>query len=122
MALFWHLSSHMNLVRPLLSIGILLLVLSACGPMASLDDSCECGFYTNSSGEMVHWNDGAQIELKFNRKFPYAKREAFVTAVETYNELLSTTSLHINEGEEEAPAISGNKADSVSGDGINGVY
>ena len=103
-------------------VALLLLTTAACGRLA-IKDNCECGFYTSASGQkMYHWPDGAQIKYAIHRDFPGGLRPAVGAASLAYNELFANTQLRVDGESNAAPNIRNNQPDSVSNDGVNGVY
>ncbi len=99
-------------------------ILAACGDTTSsesVSDSCDCGFYTDEAGNLLHWGDGAQIQFHFNRDFPANTRALVATAGDSYNDLLSSTNIDIQMNTNRAPDF-GATPDSIAQHGINGLY
>jgi hypothetical protein len=101
-------------------------ILSACGEQVRSDCN-DCGFYTDASGSrLMHWPDGTQIQFEFHRDFPEDKKQAMAAVGTVYNSAFAQTRLDIKTTSSFAPSFSGRNPDSVAnsvlGDGINGIY
>jgi len=101
--------------------AIFLLSLSACGDF-QINSDCECGFYTSSSGIKIHWNDGSRVKFVTHSDMPEAHRLALTHIEKSFNETLNRTQISIDVTSNSAPSMTNNTPDSVSGDGINGIY
>ena len=105
----------------LLGMSILILT-SGCGRNLKVKKDCPCGFYTSDSGKILAWPDGDSVNFVFEKSFPKELRFAVASAAENYNHLLDKTHLALSPTDESAPAMKDINPDSVSSDGINGVY
>ena len=106
-----------------LNLFALSLLLSACGRAVRVTNESTTGFYVNESGgKRMQWGDGQAIPFHFSPDFPPSLRPAVAAAAGTYDSLLSSTRLTLSPSEEGAPAMKGTSVDSVSQDGVNGVY
>lgn len=70
----------------------------------------------------MSWNDGQNIRLAFNQSVPKKMRPSFAAAADIYNQTLTNTSLNLTTSSDSAPDMKNNDPQSVSGDGINGIY
>lgn len=109
-------------MRALGGIVATLIILSGCGGKTSVRKDCPCGFYTTSSGKMLHWNDGEKITFSFQKDFPKDLRPSVSAAAHNYNRLFRNTRLTLDPELELAPVMKNLDPQSVSGDGVNGVY
>lgn len=100
-------------------------MLSACGGPLTVDDTCDCGFYTINDRKM-QWPLNSTVKYQFNKEVPVTERPSIVAAANTYNDLLANLSIDIDAQREEAPDFQGDhtvdNANKLSGDGVNGVY
>ena len=99
----------------------LLLLLGACGRQIDIKEDCSCGFYTTADGKMMHWNDGAKINMKMSSAVPVSMRAAVAAAASTYNSIFENTQMSVDMQNFTAPDFHGDPK-SVSGDGVNGIY
>lgn len=97
------------------------LLLSACGArVLHVNDQCDCGFYTTDGGQMLHWNDGAQLVFEFHSSVPASARPSISAAMDVYNETLANTHLAVLDATA-SPAPDYDFGEAKQ-DGVNGIY
>lgn len=97
-------------------------LLGACGQQLPVDKTCDCGFYTTDGGtKLLHWGDGTEVRFEFAANFPPPLRPAVVNAASTYNTLFEKTRISLA-ADREGAARYQDSPESVSGDGVNGIY
>ncbi len=97
------------------------LLLQACGMPFDIKESCETGFYTTTTGKIMHWPDGHRIDFEMHKSVPAEMRDAVVAAGARYNDALRTTHLNVIRSPLSTPTFRGNVSQ-VSGDNINAIY
>lgn len=107
-----------------LVLSVAALSLGGCGlnkPM-KISKDCACGFYTADGGALMHWPEGSRLEFRFAKTFPESLRTSVSLAANVYNQSLAETSIVVDKEASHAPAMKNNKPESVSNDGVNGIY
>jgi hypothetical protein len=95
--------------RAVLLVG--LLVLAACGRNSNKN---------KGSKGPLHWKDGAQIALEFHSSVPADSKANIASAADRQNSMLKLTAFYFKPGN--LVGASNFNMQSVSGDGINGIY
>jgi hypothetical protein len=99
-----------------------LIILGACGQTKVLDD-CDCGFYTDQAGNKVTWKDGETVKFAFHSGVPSNVRPAVSAGVLEYNNIFKSLRVSVSSAASDRPSsLSDNDPQSVSGDGVNGIY
>jgi hypothetical protein len=99
------------------------LQLAGCGlKKRTVSDQGDGAFYTDSSGQRLHWPEGSKIIFSLSSNFPEEWRSAFEGATGAYNDLFLKLRLEVAPTPNTAPEPKNGDPNSVSGDGVNGVY
>lgn len=101
-----------------LILTVIMLALSGCGNQLVDDGS---GFLKLSSGQLVAWPNGKEVEFETDDSVPTDLREQIQLGQEALNEQLGRVQVSVQLQQSNAPKIKKSK-DDVIGDGKNGIY